>query len=579
MTADSGSGEYGTRSPLYGGFSEGDLIEGPAIQLFAELGWQTANLIGEFTGGRSIEGREAKREAFMPNRLRAALAKLNSDLPDSAIDAAVAELTRERGDLDPIRANAEIHALLREGVKVQVRSDEGALRHLAVRVIDWKNAEANDFFIASQVWFAGDLYTRRADLIGFVNGLPLLLIELKSLYKSVADAYDGNLTDYRSAIPQVFTPLGFVILSNGLEAKLGAPLAELDYFADWKKIDDEEEEGRVSLETLIRGTCRPARFLDLMENFIVFEEGRTGLTKKLAKNHQLLGVNRALAAVEQLGANQGRLGVFWHTQGSGKSLSMLFFARKVQRKLPGDWTFVIVTDRTELDDQIAGTFSACGALTKNREDVQAQTRTHLRDLLRGNERFVFTLIQKFGTECGEVIPVLSDRSNIIVITDEAHRTQYGLLAANMRAALPNAAFLAFTGTPLIQDEAHQTEQVFGRYVSIYDFGQSIADGATVPLYYEGRLPELQLDDVDLDQDIAAVLDEAGLDEDAEQQLAGRSLVNIRSSRIAIAWTRSLKTSSAISRSEVIAAKPCSSRSTRRRPCACTTGCSDIGGRC
>lgn len=512
---------YDPEEPLYRGFMEGDLVEQPAINLFAELEWQTANLFGEFAAGKSSEGRESKREAFLPIRLKAALAKLNPTLPASAIEDAFAEITRERSSLDPVRANAELHDVLLNGVKVDIREAGNAARLETLRVIDWQDPGTNDFLIASQVWFAGDLYTRRADLVGFINGLPLLLIELKGLHRALSDAYDGNLTDYRWAIPQVFTSLGFVILSNGIDARLGAPLADLDHFAAWKKIDDEEEEGRISLETLIRGTCRPARFLDLLENFIAFQEDKAGLVKKLAKNHQLLGVNRALGAVEKLKENQGRLGVFWHTQGSGKSLSMLFLARKVQRKLPGDWTFLIVTDRTELDDQIAGTFSSCGALVKNLEEVQAQSRDHLKELLRGNERYVFTLIQKFGAERGEAFPVLSERSDIIVITDEAHRTQYGLLAANMRAALPNAAFIAFTGTPLIRGEEQRTKEIFGDYVSIYDFGQSIADGATVPLYYDSRMPELQLAADDLDADIAAVLEEAGLDEEAEEKVATR----------------------------------------------------------
>ena len=250
-------------------------------------------------------------------------------------------------------------------------------------------------------------------------------------------------------------------------------------------------------------------------------EGKHGLVKKLAKNHQLLGVNRAIAAVDKIDENRGRLGVFWHTQGSGKSLSMLFFARKVLRKKPGNWTFLIVTDRTELDDQIAGTFSACGELTKLRESVQAQSREHLKELLQGNERYIFTLIQKFGTARGEVYPVLSTRSDIIVITDEAHRSQYDILAANMRAALPNAAFIGFTGTPLIAGEEERTREVFGDYVSIYDFAQSVADGATVPLYYESRLPELHLTNDELGDEIARVIDDADLDEDEEDALQRR----------------------------------------------------------
>jgi type I restriction enzyme, R subunit len=521
-----GSGEpndniYEERTTRYAGFSESDLVEKPAINLFAELGWQTANFWGEFRGSASLEGRQSKREAILRNRLRLALRKVNPDLTETSLDEAYSVLTRNRGAIDPVRANAELTELLRDGIKVAARGVDGTLRHETIRVIDWERPEVNDFLLGSQVWFAGDLYTKRADLVGFVNGLPLLFIELKASWKAMADAYNGNLMDYRATIPHVFVPNAFVILSNGVDAVLGGAQAPLEYFNEWKRVDNEEEPGVVSLDTLIKGTCRPARFLDIVENFIVFEEGKHGLVKKLVKTHQLLGVNRAIAAVEKINENRGRLGVFWHTQGSGKSLSMLFFARKVLRKKPGDWTFLIVTDRAELDDQIAGTFSACGALGKNREDVQAGSREHLKDLLRGNERFIFTLIQKFGTERGEVYPVLSERSDIIVITDEAHRSQYDILAANMRAALPNAAFIGFTGTPLIVGEEERTREVFGDYVSIYDFAQSVADGATVPLYYESRLPELHITNEELGDEIGHVIDDANLTEDEEDALARR----------------------------------------------------------
>jgi type I restriction enzyme, R subunit len=522
MTAGPGDIIYERRTPRYGGFSEADLVEQPAIDLFATLGWRTANLFGEFSGnGGSAEGRASKRDAVLPNRLRLALSRLNPALPQEALDDAFSILTRERGAIDPIRANAEIHELLRKGVIVDTRGPDGARLKETVRVIDWEHPEQNDFFLASQVWFAGEFYNRRADLVGFVNGLPLLFIELKASHKAMADAYSGNLCDYRTAIPHVFVPNAFVILSNGLEAVLGAPHAALEHFNEWKRIDAEEEPGVVGLDTLIKGTCPPARFLDIIENFVAFQEDKRGLVKKLAKTHQLLGVNRAIAAVDKIKENKGRLGVFWHTQGSGKSLSMLFFARKVLRKTPGDWTFVVVTDRTELDDQIAGTFSACGELTKPRETVQAQSRDHLKELLRGNERYIFTLIQKFGTARGEVFPVLSTRSDIIVITDEAHRSQYDILAANMRAALPNAAFIGFTGTPLIAGEEERTREVFGDYVSIYDFAQSIADGATVPLYYESRLPELHLSNEQLGDEIARVIDDANLSEEEEEAISRR----------------------------------------------------------
>jgi type I restriction enzyme R subunit len=238
----------------------------------------------------------------------------------------------------------------------------------------------------------------------------------------------------------------------------------------------------------------------------------------IARRHQVLGVNRAIEAVKKIENNKGRLGVFWHTQGSRKSFSMVMFAEKVLRRLGGNWTFVIVTDRQELDDQIAGAFASTGALTKQINQCQAQSRTHLRELLAGQERYVFTLIHKFSTADREPMPVLSDRHDIIVITDEAHRSQYDQLAANMRQALPKASFIGFTGTPLIAGQEERTREVFGDYVSIYNFAQSIADGITVPLYYEARKPELQLAADELKDELDALLDEAALDEEQEKKL-------------------------------------------------------------
>jgi type I restriction enzyme, R subunit len=392
-----------------------------------------------------------------------------------------------------------------------------SLRDERVIAIDWTNAATNDFFLASQIWIESSLYSRRPDAVGFVNGIPLLLIEWKDITKPVQEAYDANLRDYRDTIPRLFDFNGFTILSNGLEALMGASHASFDSFASWKRLEEDAPES-VALETMLRAACEPSRFLDFVENFLLFEDARDGLRKVVAKYHQVLGVNRAMEAVDQIGENRGRLGVFWHTQGSGKSLSMVMFAEKVLRRLGGNWTFVVITDRQELDEQISGTFAAVGALTKLVKDCQAQSRVHLRELLAGQERYVFTLIHKFSTERGEAMPVLSERSDIIVITDEAHRSQYDQLAANMRRALPNAAFIGFTGTPLIAGQEERTRAVFGDYVSIYNFAQSIADGATVPLYYEARKPELQLAAGELKDELDALLDTAALDEEQEKKL-------------------------------------------------------------
>ncbi len=494
-------------------YGEDAAIEQPAIQLFAELGWETVNLYHEWNSGGSTVGRESETQVVLEDRLRTSLESLNPDLPPAAIAHAIEEVTRERSRMVPVNANRELWQLLREGVKVKVTNPRGGQETKTAKVIDWRNPEANSFLLASQFWVKGEMHRRRPDLIGFVNGIPLVLVELKKPSAPVKSAYDDNLTDYRDTIPHIFTPNAFIILSNGIETKVGSTFAPWQFFNEWKRINDEGEEGIVSLETAIRGLCTPDKLLDVVENFIVFEEEKSGLVKKLAKNHQFLGVNRAIVEVinskERPEGEAGRLGVFWHTQGSGKSLSMVFFCQKILRTVPGNWTFVIVTDRNELDEQLYKTFLAVGAVTNT--EVHAESGAHLKELLSADHRYVFTLIQKFGTKDGAAYPTLSDRQDIIVITDEAHRTQYDTLALNMRNALPNAGFLGFTGTPLMAGE-ERTREVFGDYISIYNFAQSIADGATVPLYYENRIPELQLTNDALGDDLEQLLEDADLDE-------------------------------------------------------------------
>ncbi|MGE8501428.1 MAG: type I restriction endonuclease subunit R [Pseudomonas sp.] len=500
-------------------YSEDTLVEQPAIALFESLGWETGNLYAEWTGSSSSEGRQTQQDVVLEGRLRAALSKLNPDLPSDAINLVVEELARDRSKLLPVNANQEVYRLLKDGVPVSVTDENGHNTLKVAKVIDWGNVEENDFFLASQFWVKGDYHTRRTDLLGFVNGIPLLFVELKATHKTLKAAYDDNLTDYRTVIPQLFTYNGALMLSNGSQTVVGSTFSPWEHLFEWKRINDEGEKGVVSLETAIRGIGEPSRLLDILENFTVFEDVAGGVIKKIAKNHQYLGVNKAIAEVwrtkDRPKDQAGRLGVFWHTQGSGKSLSMVFFAQKILRKIPGNWTFVIVTDRNELDEQIYKTFAATGAVGE--VEAHATSGAHLKQLLSEDHRYVFTLIQKFGTKKGEVYPQLSDRQDIIVITDEAHRSQYDTLAMNMRTALPNAAFLGFTGTPLMAGE-EKTKEVFGDYISVYDFGQSIADGATVPLYYENRIPEMQLINDNLNEDMAALLEEAELDEEQERKV-------------------------------------------------------------
>ena len=497
--------------------SEGTL-EANAIGLFEELGWEAADCYRETYGPNSMLGRDTSEQVVLERRVRTAIQKLNPGITSLASDLAVEELGKDRSVLSPVRANQEIYKLLRDGIKISVRKDDGQENVEIVRVVDWDEPKNNDFFLASQFWISGDYGRKRADLVGFVNGLPLVFIELKASHKSLENAYKYNLSDYRTTIPQIFWHNALIILSNGSKSRVGSITAGWEHFAEWKKINDEGEEGLVSLETMIRGVCEPSRLLDLVENFTLYSEAEGETTKLLAKNHQFLGVNRAIEATEQIKKNQGKLGVFWHTQGSGKSFSMVFFSRKVLRKLPGNWTFVIVTDRDDLDGQIYRNFASTGAVLEDEKSVRAQSAEHLKTLLnKEDHRYLFTLIQKFRTEEGETYPKLSDRSDIIVITDEAHRSQYDQFALNMRNALPRAAFIGFTGTPLMAGE-ERTKQVFGDYVSIYNFKQSIDDGNTVPLYYENRIPELQLTNPNLTEDMAEIIDNSELDGDQQQKL-------------------------------------------------------------
>ncbi len=518
-------------------YTEDQLVERPAVDLFAELGWTTVSTLEEIFGapspgltatlsqpmgvGASL-GRETKSAVVLVSRLRAALERLNPTLPPEALNSAVDELTRDRSAMSLEAANREVYLLLKEGIKVSVADRErGGQKTERLKVIDWSRdggATSNDFLLVSQFSVTGALYTCRPDLVGFVNGLPMVVIELKKPGVPARAAFDENLTHYKAEIPQLFWFNALLIASNGTDSRVGSLTAEWERFFEWKRIEHEDEARRVSLEVILRGTCAPARLLDLVENFTLFSEHKAGLVKIIGQNHQFLGVNAAFAALNRLKSGDsatkpGQLGVFWHTQGAGKSFSMVFFAQKVLRKVAGNWTFVVVTDRVELDDQIAKTFKATGAVSEAEGDqCHAGSGAHLRELLRGNHRYVFTLIHKFQTP-----EMLCDRPDVIVLTDEAHRSQYDTLALNMRAALPKALFLAFTGTPLIAGE-ERTKDVFGDYVSIYDFQQSVEDGATVPLFYENRTPELQLVNPDLNEDIYNLIEAAELDPEQEAKL-------------------------------------------------------------
>lgn len=490
--------------------------------MFNHLGWQTINAYEEklsTSESKGTLGRETRDEVVLTHQLRSKLKEFNPKIPDENLTEVLKEFTKDRSSMHPVRANKEIYDLIREGVDVEFRGTDGMLKQETVKVIDWKDPETNDFLLVSQLWVNGDYGNKRPDLVGFVNGLPLLLFELKKPARPIQEAFNGNISDYKDTIPQIFWYNQFIFLSNGVDTKVGTISSPWEFYTEWKKISDEEEPGIVSLETAIRGICEKNRLLDLLEHFILFENVVSKPKKLMARNHQYLGVNNAIQAVKSIEENKGKLGVFWHTQGSGKSYSMALLTRKIMRSIPGDWKFVIVTDRLDLDQQIYKNFAGVGAVTEPESEVRADSKEQLKQLLQENHRYTFTLIHKFHSRDGEEFPVLSEDEDIIVITDEAHRTQYDTLAMNMRKALPNASILGFTGTPLIQGEDEKTREVFGDYVSIYDFKQSIEDNATVPLFYENRIPELELSNEHLNEDLQQLLEDAMLNEAQEEKLA------------------------------------------------------------
>ena len=487
-----------------------DLMKECETQLGFELYDATSEIIG---GENSTFGRQTTDEVILSKNLRSALLKLNPNLPQEALDNAYYELTQDLSSKTSVGANQFIYSMLKDGVKVQFKDNNGIDTTDIVKVIDFQEPNNNEYLLIRQFKISGERYNCRADLILFVNGLPLVFIELKASHKHIENAFNDNITHYKKEIPQVFWYNAFIIVSNGTDAKFGTITSKWEHFSDWKKIDNDGTKGIIPADTLMIGMCKPENLLDIIENYTLFQETKGGTIKICSKNHQFLGVN---SAIERFKTNtDGKLGVFWHTQGSGKSFSMIFFVQKILRKIKGNWTFVIVTDRTDLDEQIYKNFVSTGAITE--QNIQANSREHLKQLLKEDHRTIFTMIQKFGTEeKGQSFEKISDRNDIIVITDEAHRTQYGTLAMNMREALPNAKFIAFTGTPLMKND-EKTKRIFGDYVSKYTFKQSIEDAATVPLYYEARIPEMQITNDDLETQLQNIIDSTDFTDEQEEQ--------------------------------------------------------------
>ena len=481
-----------------------------ADYLHNTLGWdESIYALNEVLGPEGTLGRKSEKEAVLTRYLDKALKRLNPGLPKAAYEDALRQITEAPVTHGALQVNREKYGLVKSGVQAQYRDTSNELVKKRLRVMDWDDASNNHFLCVREMWIKGDLYRRRADIVGFVNGLPLLFIECKALHRNIRRAYDGNLADYKDTVPHLFHHNAFIVLGNGAQAKIGSLSSQWEHFSDWKRLS-EGEPGVVEMETLMKGVCDKRNFLDLYENFILFNETPNGLVKIVARNHQFLGVNQATEATKDRQAREGRLGVFWHTQGSGKSYSMVFYTRKIRRKIGSNFTFVVCTDRTDLDEQLYKTFAGCELVDNDQDPCRAGSGQELRTLLSQHKAFVFTLIQKFNERPTQGKPY-SNRDDIIIITDEAHRTQYGTLWLNLRCALPNASRIGFTGTPLFSDD-EITRRVFGKYVSKYDFQRAVEDGATVPLYYDARGEELQVTTNNLNDKIAEKLEELEIDD-------------------------------------------------------------------
>jgi type I restriction enzyme R subunit len=506
-----------------------DTVEQAALEWLAGLGYQIAHG-PDLAPGEPATERRSYADVVLYDRLRAALARLNPGLPAPALDDAFRKLTRpDRPSL--VTNNHALHRLMVDGVTVEYTKAEGAIAGAQARVVDFDDPAANDWLAVNQFTVVESGKNRRPDVVLFLNGLPLAVLELKNAADEKADVESAykQLQTYKAEIPSLLAYNAALVISDGTYARLGTLTAGREWFLPWKTIEGNTviESGRPQLEVLLAGVFEPRRFLDLLRYFIVFEDDGSGeLVKKTAAYHQYHAVNAALeetlraavvapdvpGALREPGgtyrtgrprdAEPGdrRVGVVWHTQGSGKSLSMAFYAgRVIQHPAMENPTLVILTDRNDLDNQLFGTFARCHELLRQ-PPVQAESRADLREKLRVDAGgVVFSTIQKFfPEERGDRHPILSDRRNIVVIADEAHRSQYDFVdgfAAHMRDALPNASFVGFTGTPIELSDKN-TRAVFGDYISIYDIQRAVTDGATVPIYYESRLAMIALDEAE-----------------------------------------------------------------------------------
>ncbi|MFH1892669.1 MAG: type I restriction endonuclease subunit R [Candidatus Zixiibacteriota bacterium] len=460
----------------------------------------------EIAPGESMAEREDYGQVVLERRLRQALQRLNPQVPSDALEEAFRKLTRPDSP-SLVGNNHVIHKYLVDGVPVEYQRKDGSIGGDLVRVFDYDEPENNEFLAVNQFTVVEDRHERRPDVVLFVNGLPLAVIELKNAATESATIWSAfnQLQTYKQQIPSLFAFNEAMVISDGMQARMGTLTADREWFMPWRTIEGEElaDASLPQLQVMLEGVFEKQRFLDLIRNFIVFEDvGGAVLVKKMAGYHQYHAVNIAVeSTVKAAGAGgDQRVGVVWHTQGSGKSLTMAFYAgRVVLHPAMENPTLVIITDRNDLDDQLYGTFARCHELLRQ-QPMQAQSRLHLRELLHtGSGGVVFTTVHKFfPTEGEDQHPLLSDRRNIVVIADEAHRSQYDFIdgfARHMREALPKASFIGFTGTPIELTDKN-TRAVFGDYISVYDIERAVKDGATVPIYYESRLAKLELDEAE-----------------------------------------------------------------------------------
>jgi type I restriction enzyme R subunit len=497
-------------------------IESLALSWLESLGWRVAHG-PDIAPGTFFAERADYHQVILAQRLRGALARLNPDLPAEALEDAFRRLTHPEGATLEAR-NRAFHRMLVDGVTVEYRSADGRIVGAQARVLDFDRPDDNDWLAVNQFTVVENRHTRRPDIVLFINGLPLGVIELKNPADENATIWTAyqQLQTYKAELPTLFTFNELLVISDGLEARLGTLTAGREWFKPWRTIAGAvvEDEGVPQLEVLLRGVFDRGYLLEILRDFIVFEDDRSGrLEKKVAGYHQFhavrVAVEETLRAAKPPGAlretpgryeagrkpggepGDRRIGVVWHTQGSGKSLTMAFYAGRIIREpAMKNPTIVVITDRNDLDDQLFGTFSRCQELLRQ-PPVQAESRADLRQKLAVQAGgVIFTTIQKFLNDEPGGPRALSHRRNVVVIADEAHRSQYDFIdgfARHMRDALPNASFIAFTGTPLELADRN-TRQVFGNYISIYDIQRAVEDGATVPIYYESRLAKLELDE-------------------------------------------------------------------------------------